>query len=141
MLSALTKFSSTSTRFVATLNKFSASKAFSTSASVNLSQYDPSQTKLLDESLILLDREDKVVGKISKIDGHQNTYNRTGNPHRAFSVFLLNQDNQLLIHQRSKKKITFPSLWTNSCCSHPLYNDEEIVEEDYLGNSKLINYV
>ena len=40
--------------------------------------------------------------------------------------FLFNQQNQLLIHQRSDKKITFPSLWTNSCCSHPLHNDHEI---------------
>ena len=30
----------------------------------------------------------------------------------------------LLLQQRSSQKITFPLLWTNSCCSHPLYNAE-----------------
>jgi len=124
--------------FFDTLTNFSSTKAFSTASSVNLSQYDPSQVKLLSEALILVDKEDKVLGQISKIDGHQNTYNRTGNPHRAFSVFLLNNDNQLMLHQRSKKKITFPSLWTNSCCSHPLYNDQEMVEENHLGAKKAI---
>jgi isopentenyl-diphosphate delta-isomerase len=107
-------------------------KCFSTS-SPDFSKYDPSQTKFLDESLILVDREDKVIGKISKVDGHLNSYNKTGSAHRAFSVFLFNQQNQLLLHQRSEKKITFPSLWTNSCCSHPLYNDDEIVEDNYIG--------
>jgi len=101
--------------------------------SLNLSQYDPSQTKFLDDGLILVDRKDKMIGKISKVEAHLNSYNETGNPHRAFSVFLFNQDHQLLLHQRSEKKITFPLLWTNSCCSHPLYTDEETVEKDYIG--------
>jgi len=118
-------------------NRMAQSKYFSTS-SPNLDQYDPSQTKFLDESLILVDRNDKVIGKVSKVDAHLNSYYKTGEAHRAFSVFLFNQQNQLLIHQRSEKKITFPLLWTNSCCSHPLYNDEEIVEENYIGAKKAI---
>ena len=40
--------------------------------------------------------------------------------HRAFSVFLFDQSNRLLIQQRATEKITFPDLWTNTCCSHPL---------------------
>jgi len=83
-------------------------------------------------------KNDKVVKMISKVDGHLNSFNFNGLPHRAFSVFLFNEQNQLLLHQRSEKKITFPSLWTNSCCSHPLYNDDEIVEEDHLGARKAI---
>lgn len=122
-------------RFV---NSLIQSKAFSTSSSINLDQYDASQTKFLDESLILVDKYDKVLGKVSKVDAHLNAYNQTGSAHRAFSVFLFNQQNQLLIHQRSEKKITFPLLWTNSCCSHPLHNEEELVEEDYLGAKKAI---
>jgi isopentenyl-diphosphate delta-isomerase len=40
--------------------------------------------------------------------------------HRAFSVFLFNDKNELLLQQRATEKITFPDLWTNTCCSHPL---------------------
>lgn len=40
--------------------------------------------------------------------------------HRAFSVFLFNDKNELLLQQRAPEKITFPDMWTNTCCSHPL---------------------
>lgn len=40
--------------------------------------------------------------------------------HRAFSVFLFNSQNELLLQQRATEKITFPDMWTNTCCSHPL---------------------
>jgi len=111
---------------------------FGTTGALNLAQYDPSQTKFLDEALILVDRDDKVMGKISKVDGHMNSYNETGYAHRAFSVFLFNEQNKLLVHQRSEKKITFPMLWTNSCCSHPLYTEDEMIEENYNGPKNAI---
>lgn len=40
--------------------------------------------------------------------------------HRAFSVFLFDKKNRLLLQQRATEKITFPDMWTNTCCSHPL---------------------
>lgn len=40
--------------------------------------------------------------------------------HRAFSVFLFNDKNELLLQQRADEKITFAQMWTNTCCSHPL---------------------
>ena len=40
--------------------------------------------------------------------------------HRAFSVFLFDDQNRLLLQQRATEKITFPDMWTNTCCSHPL---------------------
>ena len=48
-----------------------------------------------------------------------------GQLHRAFSVFLFDhRENKLLLQRRAASKITFPSLWTNTCCSHPLYGYE-----------------
>lgn len=46
--------------------------------------------------------------------------------HRAFSVFLFNEDGKLLLQQRADEKITFPSMWTNTCCSHPLCVPSEL---------------
>ena len=40
--------------------------------------------------------------------------------HRAFSVFLFDRSNRLLLQRRAPSKITFPNMWTNTCCSHPL---------------------
>lgn len=41
--------------------------------------------------------------------------------HRAFSVFIFRpSDGKLLLQQRASEKITFPDMWTNTCCSHPL---------------------
>jgi isopentenyl-diphosphate delta-isomerase len=38
--------------------------------------------------------------------------------HRAFSVFIFNDQNELMLQQRAKHKYHSPLLWTNTCCSH-----------------------
>lgn len=53
--------------------------------------------------------------------------------HRAFSVFLFDSQGRLLLQQRAAEKITFPLYFTNTCCSHPLYNDVELEERNQLG--------
>lgn len=54
--------------------------------------------------------------------------------HRAFSVFLFRpSDGRLLLQQRAEEKITFPDMWTNTCCSHPLYIKSELVDEGQAG--------
>lgn len=57
----------------------------------------------------------------------------TGLLHRAFSVFLFNSEKKLLLQQRATEKITFPDMWTNTCCSHPLNTPSELIEENQLG--------
>eukprot|EP01130_Rhizamoeba_saxonica_P011827 TRINITY_DN4932_c0_g1_i1.p1 TRINITY_DN4932_c0_g1~~TRINITY_DN4932_c0_g1_i1.p1 ORF type:complete len:185 (+),score=46.02 TRINITY_DN4932_c0_g1_i1:274-828(+) len=56
----------------------------------------------------------------------------TGMLHRAFSVFIFHEG-KLLLQQRADAKITFPGYWSNSCCSHPLYIDEERETRDQIG--------
>lgn len=55
--------------------------------------------------------------------------------HRAFSAFVFRpSDGKLLLQQRATEKITFPDMWTNTCCSHPLDDfEEEKVEAEQLG--------
>ena len=55
--------------------------------------------------------------------------------HRAFSAFIFRpSDGKLLLQQRASEKITFPDMWTNTCCSHPLDDfEQEKIEKDQLG--------
>ena len=95
---------------------------------------DDTQVKLMEEQCILVDRDDRVVGHNSKKMCHIISQDGTvGILHRAFSVFLFNSSGKLLLQQRSPAKITFPSYFTNTCCSHPLYLPEELEEEKQLG--------
>merc|ERR1712113_542166 len=92
----------------------------------------PSSTSALQEEYmkrehcILLDDNDMVIGSDTKMNCHRVEQDAFKVPHRAFSVFLFNKDNRLLLQQRSKKKITFPLVWTNTCCSHPLHTPLEL---------------
>jgi isopentenyl-diphosphate delta-isomerase len=59
--------------------------------------------------------------------------------HRAFSVFLFRpSDGALLLQKRADEKITFPGMWTNTCCSHPLSIKSELVEEAQMGQSTFL---
>jgi len=77
------------------------------------------------DECILLDEADTITGHASKVDCHRFVPGQpTGRLHRAFSVFLFNPKGELLLQQRAASKITFPNVWTNTCCSHPLYGQE-----------------
>lgn len=87
-----------------------------------LSGYDEEQIRLMDEVCIVLDENDNPIGSASKKTCHLMQNIDAGLLHRAFSVFLFSprQSYRLLLQQRASEKITFPDLWTNTCCSHPL---------------------
>jgi isopentenyl-diphosphate delta-isomerase len=97
-----------------------------------VNKYCASQTKNFDEPLILVDHQDREIGTTSKLDGHLKS-KANKHAHRAFSVFLFNEDNKLLLQKRSLKKVTFPNLWSNTCCSHPIYNELEKEVKDNSG--------
>ena len=89
----------------------------------------------LEDSLTQVDENDQVLGPVSKLDGHLKVNGeRVRLAHRAFSLFLFNAKNELLMTQRSDKKITFPNMWTNTCCSHPRHTPDEIdLSDGYIG--------
>lgn len=72
--------------------------------------------------VILVDQDDNEIGTMEKLVAHQK-----GVLHRAFSVFVFNAKNELLLQQRAIGKYHSEGLWTNSCCSHPTPG-ESIVE-------------
>jgi len=96
---------------------------------------DPVQKRLMfEDECILVDEKDNVVGHDSKYNCHLMEKIEAENLlHRAFSVFLFNSKNELLLQKRSSTKVTFPLVWTNTCCSHPLYRDSELIQEGHLG--------
>lgn len=67
-----------------------------------------------DEPVILVDIQDNETGIQDKLSVHQ-----LGLLHRAFSVFVFNSKNELILQQRADGKYHSPGLWTNTCCSHP----------------------
>jgi len=73
------------------------------------------------EQIILVDENDQSLGLMEKIEAHQK-----GILHRAFSVFIFNDKNELMIQQRALTKYHSPGLWTNTCCSHPREGEKTI---------------
>lgn len=73
------------------------------------------------EQVILVDFEDCPLGTCEKLEAHEK-----GLLHRAFSVFLFREDS-VLLQKRAKDKYHAPSLWANTCCSHPRL--EETVQQ------------
>lgn len=67
------------------------------------------------EELILVDSDDREIGFASKADAHDGG----GVLHRAFSLFLFDDDGRLLLQQRAPDKRLWGGYWSNSCCSHP----------------------
>ncbi|KAH3839290.1 isopentenyl-diphosphate Delta-isomerase 1-like [Dreissena polymorpha] len=130
-------------RLVCGKNKLKSSKKYSNGTSPIqrsdsqvdsvLQKYDTQQRKYLKEPCILVDSADHVIGSASKKDCHLLTNISQGMLHRAFSVFLFNNKTELLLQQRADTKITFPGMFTNTCCSHPLSTTLELEERNALG--------
>lgn len=72
--------------------------------------------------VVLVDNTDKPLGNAEKLIAHQQ-----GWLHRAFSIFILRKNLhsfEILLQQRQHDKYHSGGLWTNTCCSHPLPNED-----------------
>lgn len=101
----------------------------------DLEKLDEEQVKMMSELCIQVNDQDDPIGPRSKVDLHvwKNIISKEKLLHRAFSVFLINKENKLLLQQRASSKITFPDYWANSCCSHPWYTKDEMELTNNLG--------
>ena len=66
-----------------------------------------------EEQVILVNENDEPIGLMNKMEAHEKAV-----LHRAFSVFVLNDNNEVMLQQRAHHKYHSPLLWTNTCCSH-----------------------
>ena len=66
-----------------------------------------------EEQVVLVNEQDEPVGVMNKMEAHEKAV-----LHRAFSVFVLNDKNEVMLQQRAHHKYHSPLLWTNTCCSH-----------------------
>ncbi|AWG25411.1 isopentenyl-diphosphate Delta-isomerase [Flavobacterium kingsejongi] len=66
-----------------------------------------------EEYVILVNEKDEQIGLMPKLEAHEKAQ-----LHRAFSVFILNSKNEIMLQQRAVEKYHSPLLWTNTCCSH-----------------------
>ena len=74
-----------------------------------------------EEKVILVNSNDEPIGLMPKMEAHEKAF-----LHRAFSVFVINSNNELMLQQRALQKYHSPGLWTNTCCSHQRDGEENI---------------
>lgn len=74
-----------------------------------------------EELVILVNEKDEQIGLMPKMEAHEK-----GLLHRAFSVFVFNDKNELMLQQRALDKYHSPGLWTNTCCSHQRLGESNI---------------
>jgi len=76
---------------------------------------NPSPVSSSSEQVVLLDNHFQPIGSQDKAIVH----NENTPLHLAFSCYLFNENNQVLLTRRSLDKVAWPGVWTNSFCGHP----------------------
>jgi len=66
------------------------------------------------DRVILVDELDREIGTALKLPAHE-----SGALHRAFSIFVWDSNNRVMLQRRALEKYHSGGLWTNTCCSHP----------------------
>ena len=74
-----------------------------------------------EDHVILVNKQDEAIGSMPKMEAHEKAV-----LHRAFSVFILNDKNEVMLQQRAAHKYHSPLLWTNTCCSHQRMGETNI---------------
>lgn len=72
--------------------------------------------------LILVDEHDNDIGRVEKLEAHEKAL-----LHRAFSVYVFNDDHEVLLQQRALTKYHSPGIRANTCCSHQYPGEDNLV--------------
>ena len=76
-----------------------------------------------DEDLVeLVDEAGRVIGQEARATVHHGKTPR----HRAFSVYLIDAAGRVLLTRRALSKLTWPGVWSNSCCGHPRPGETDV---------------
>lgn len=96
----------------------------------------------MEDLLVLINLDNKEIGYATKEVAHKEGY-----LHKAFSVFLCN-GKKILLQKRNVSKYHSGGLWSNSCCSHPRYNERvemaiqrRLHEELGIDNKVMLEYL
>ena len=92
------------------------------------------------EHVVLVNEQNQILGTMNK----KKVHTQTTPLHRGFSFYLFHSaTKKILIQQRSHQKLTWPLIWSNSCCGHPQLKEtnqqavkRRVIQE--LGISKLL---
>lgn len=81
-----------------------------------MTNLEPNSGTPLKELVVLLNSSGQAIGSADKCSVH------TGQTplHSAFSIFLFNRSGEMLVQQRAWSKKTWPGIWSNACCGHPM---------------------
>jgi isopentenyl-diphosphate Delta-isomerase len=98
------------------------------------------------ELVVLVNEADQELGVMEK----QKAHNSHTPLHRAISAYIFDGKGKVIVQQRALRKKTWPGVWSNSCCGHPLPDEtyldaarREIKEElgiDVVGLIKISDY-
>lgn len=65
--------------------------------------------------VVLVDEDGAPIGTAPRTEIHD-----ASTPlHRAFSLYLFDEEGRVLLTRRALSKATWPGVWTNACCGHP----------------------
>ena len=70
---------------------------------------------IVEDFVVLVNERGEPIGEQRKSLAH----NSSTALHLAFSLYLTDSTGRVLLTRRALSKLTWPGVWTNTCCGHP----------------------